>query len=240
VSRSSTRRRGRCWTRWPDAAGSAEYLVPGLLEAVHRAGAASIMFRVPGPTTTAPCTSTAATASSSPARFGPYKGGLRFHPSGEPRRHPLPAFEQVSRTPSRVWPSAGGKGGSDFDPKAAATWRSCACCQSFMDRGSTATWVVRPTVPPATIGVAAARSGFLFGSTSASPTASRPACSPARASAWGGAQVRTEATGYGLVLFVERCCARGAARSTVSCVGLGARATSPSTRPRRPSSSGPP
>jgi glutamate dehydrogenase (NADP+) len=132
--------------------------------------------------------------------LGPYKGGLRFHPTVTLGMLKFLGFEQIFKNSLTTLPMGGGKGGSDFDPKGKSDAEVMRFCQSFMtelQRTSAPT----PTCRPVTSASAAARSASSSASTSASATSSR-ACSPARASP-GAALIRPEATGYGAVYFAE-------------------------------------
>jgi glutamate dehydrogenase (NADP+) len=112
--------------------------------------------------------------------LGPYKGGLRFHPSVYLGIVKFLGFEQIFKNALTGMPIGGGKGGSDFDPKGRSDGEIMRFCQSFM------TELYRhlgeyTDVPPATSASAPARSATCSASTSASPTATSRACSPARA-----------------------------------------------------------
>ena len=112
--------------------------------------------------------------------IGPYKGGLRFHPSVNLGILKFLAFEQVFKNSLTTLPMGGGKGGSDFDPKGKSDNEVMRFCQSFMTSCS-ATSGPTPTCRRATSAWAAARSASCSGSTRGCATSS-PACSPARAS----------------------------------------------------------
>ena len=134
--------------------------------------------------------------------IGPYKGGLRFHPSVNLGILKFLAFEQVFKNALTTLPMGGGKGGSDFDPKGKSDNEVMRFCQSFMTE----------LLPPHRPGHRRARRRHRRGrprdrlscsaSTSASATSS-PACSRARALKWGGSLIRPEATGYGAVYFAQ-------------------------------------
>ncbi len=106
--------------------------------------------------------------------IGPYKGGLRFHPSVNLGILKFLAFEQVFKNALTTLPMGGGKGGSDFDPKGKTDDEVMRFCQSFMTELS-ATSAPTPTCPPATSAWAAARSATSSASTSGCATSS-PAC----------------------------------------------------------------
>ena len=112
--------------------------------------------------------------------IGPYKGGLRFHPSVNLGILKFLAFEQVFKNSLTTLPMGGGKGGSDFDPKGKSDIEVMRFCQSFM------TELFRhigpdTDVPAGDIGVGGREIGFMFGQYKRL-TNSSPACSPARAS----------------------------------------------------------
>jgi len=100
--------------------------------------------------------------------LGPYKGGLRFHPTVNLGIIKFLGFEQTFKNALTGMPIGGGKGGSDFNPRGRSDAEVMRFCQSFMAN--------IPTCPPATSASAAARSATCSASTSASPTATRPAC----------------------------------------------------------------
>ena len=106
--------------------------------------------------------------------IGPYKGGLRFHPSVNLGILKFLAFEQVFKNSLTTLPMGGGKGGSDFDPKGKSDGEVMRFCQTFM---SELFRHIGPNtdVPAGDIGVGGREIGFLFGSTRSWPTSS-PAC----------------------------------------------------------------
>lgn len=113
--------------------------------------------------------------------LGPYKGGLRFHPSLYLGIVKFLGFEQIFKNALTGMPIGGGKGGSDFDPKGRSDGEVMRFCQSFMTelyRHTAST----PTSPRATSVSAPARSASCSASTSASPIGTSPASSPVRAS----------------------------------------------------------
>ncbi len=109
--------------------------------------------------------------------FGPYKGGLRFHPSVNLGILKFLAFEQVFKNSLTTLPMGGGKGGSDFDPKGKSDNEVMRFCQSFMTELQRH---IGPDtdVPAGDIGVGGREIGFLFGTSACATT---PACSRARA-----------------------------------------------------------
>src|ERR1700694_2491505 len=133
--------------------------------------------------------------------IGPYKGGLRFHPTVNLSILKFLAFEQVFKNALTTLPMGGAKGGSDFDPKGKSDFEVMRFCQAFM---SELFRHIGPNtdIPAGDIGVGAREIGYMFGMykrlrneftgvmTGKGPT-------------WGGSVIRPEATGYGAVYFAE-------------------------------------
>ncbi len=134
--------------------------------------------------------------------IGPYKGGLRFHPSVYLGIIKFLGFEQVFKNALTTTPIGGGKGGSDFDPKGKSDNEVMRFCQSFM---SELFRHIGPDtdVPAGDIGVGGREIGYLFGQYK-KITNSFTGSITGKGLDWGGSLVRTEATGYGLVYFVSR------------------------------------
>ncbi|ETZ23517.1 glutamate dehydrogenase [Pedobacter sp. V48] len=133
--------------------------------------------------------------------IGPYKGGLRFHPSVTLSVLKFLAFEQVFKNSLTGLPMGGGKGGSDFDPKGKSDAEVMKFCQSFM------TELYRHVgadidVPAGDIGVGAREIGFLFGQYKRI-RGEFTGVLTGKGFEWGGSLIRPEATGYGVVYFVE-------------------------------------
>ncbi|MCX7825505.1 MAG: glutamate dehydrogenase, partial [Verrucomicrobiae bacterium] len=131
--------------------------------------------------------------------IGPYKGGLRFHPSVYLGILKFLAFEQVFKNSLTTLPMGGGKGGSDFDPKGKSDLEVMRFCQSFM------TELVRHVgpdidVPAGDIGVGGREIGFLFGQYKRL-TGRFNGVLTGKGLNWGGSLIRPEATGYGAVYF---------------------------------------
>jgi len=133
--------------------------------------------------------------------IGPYKGGLRFHPSVTLGTIKFLGFEQIFKNALTTLPMGGGKGGSDFDPKGKSDAEVMRFCQAFM------TELFRHVgpntdVPAGDIGVGGREIGFLFGQY-------RKLCNrfegvlTGKGINWGGSKIRPEATGYGCVYFAE-------------------------------------
>jgi len=133
--------------------------------------------------------------------IGPYKGGIRFHPTVNLSILKFLAFEQVFKNSLTTLPMGGGKGGSDFDPKGKSDNEVMKFCQSFM------TELFRhigpnTDVPAGDIGVGGREIGYMFGQY-------KRLCNEfsgvltGKGLNWGGSLIRPEATGYGCVYFVE-------------------------------------
>jgi len=133
--------------------------------------------------------------------IGPYKGGLRFHPSVNPSVLKFLAFEQVFKNALTGIPMGGGKGGSDFDPKGKSENEIMKFCQAFM--GELARHINhRLDVPAGDIGVGGREIGYLFGAYKKIKNEFTGVLT-GKGIGWGGSLIRTEATGYGLVYFAE-------------------------------------
>jgi glutamate dehydrogenase (NADP+) len=133
--------------------------------------------------------------------LGPYKGGLRFHPSVNLGLLKFLAFEQVFKNSLTTLPMGGGKGGSDFDPKGRSDAEVMRFCQSFM---SELFRHIGPDidVPAGDIGVGGREIGFLFGQYRRLTHRFNGAIT-GKAVGWGGSNLRPEATGYGAVYFAN-------------------------------------
>jgi len=133
--------------------------------------------------------------------IGPYKGGLRFHPSVNLSILKFLAFEQVLKNSLTTLPMGGGKGGSDFDPKGKSDAEVMRFCQSFMSElfrhiGS------ETDVPAGDIGVGGREIGFLFGQYKKLANRFNGVLT-GKGMNWGGSLIRPEATGYGCVYFAD-------------------------------------
>jgi glutamate dehydrogenase (NADP+) len=133
--------------------------------------------------------------------IGPYKGGLRFHPSVTLGTLKFLAFEQVLKNALTTLPMGGGKGGSDFDPKGKSDEEVMRFCQAFM---SELYRHIGPDtdVPAGDIGVGGREIGFLFGQYKKLRNEFTGVLT-GKGINWSGSRIREEATGYGLVYFVE-------------------------------------
>jgi glutamate dehydrogenase (NADP+) len=134
--------------------------------------------------------------------LGPYKGGLRFHPSVLLGTVKFLGFEQVFKNALTGLPIGGAKGGSDFDPKGRSENEVMRFCQSFM------TEMYRhlgeyTDVPAGDIGVGGREIGYLFGQYKRITNRYESGVLTGKGLGWGGSMVRREATGYGTVFFVE-------------------------------------
>jgi glutamate dehydrogenase (NADP+) len=133
--------------------------------------------------------------------IGPYKGGLRFHPSVTLGTLKFLAFEQVFKNALTTLPMGGAKGGSDFDPKGKTDDEVMRFCQSFMNE--LARHIGPDTdVPAGDIGVGGREIGFLFGQYKKLRNEFNGAFT-GKGINWSGSRIREEATGYGLIYFVE-------------------------------------
>jgi glutamate dehydrogenase (NADP+) len=134
--------------------------------------------------------------------LGPYKGGLRFHPSVNLGIIKFLGFEQIFKNALTGMPIGGGKGGSDFDPKGRSDAEIMRFCQSFMLE------LYRhlgeyTDVPAGDIGVGTREIGYLFGQYKRITNRYESGVLTGKGLTWGGARVRTEATGYGVAFFAE-------------------------------------
>ena len=133
--------------------------------------------------------------------IGPYKGGLRFHPTVNASILKFLAFEQVFKNSLTTLPMGGGKGGSDFDPKGKSDNEIMRFCHAFM------TELYRhighnTDVPAGDIGVGAREIGFMFGMYKKLNNTFTGVLT-GKGQSWGGSLIRPEATGYGTVYFAE-------------------------------------
>ena len=153
--------------------------------------------------------------------LGPYKGGLRFHPSVNLSIVKFLGFEQTFKNALTMMPIGGGKGGADFDPKGRSDDEIMRFCQSFM------TELYRhlgeyTDVPAGDIGVGTREIGFLFGQYKRITNRYESGVLTGKGLTWGGALVRPEATGYGTSFFAEEMLrARGTSLDGKTCVVSG-------------------
>jgi glutamate dehydrogenase (NADP+) len=152
--------------------------------------------------------------------IGPYKGGLRFHPSVNLSILKFLGFEQVFKNALTMTPIGGGKGGSDFDPKGKSDAEVMRFCQSFMSElfrhiGAST------DVPAGDIGVGGREIGYLFGQYKRLTNRFEGVLT-GKGLAWGGSLIRPEATGYGQVYFaVEMLKTRGLSLEGQTCLVSG-------------------
>ena len=135
--------------------------------------------------------------------LGPYKGGLRFHPSVNLGIVKFLGFEQIFKNSLTGLPIGGGKGGSDFDPHGRSDGEVMRFCQSFMSE------LYRhigeyTDVPAGDIGVGAREIGFLFGQYKRLTNKYEAGVLTGKGLDWGGSLVRKEATGYGAAIFADQ------------------------------------
>nr|WP_224400595.1 NADP-specific glutamate dehydrogenase [Corynebacterium poyangense] len=130
--------------------------------------------------------------------LGPYKGGLRFHPSVNLGIIKFLGFEQIFKNSLTGLPIGGGKGGSDFDPKGKSDGEVMRFCQSFMTELHRHIGEYRD-VPAGDIGVGGREIGYLFGQYRRLANQHESGVLTGKGLTWGGSLVRTEATGYGTV-----------------------------------------
>jgi len=133
--------------------------------------------------------------------IGPYKGGLRFHPSVNLSIVKFLGFEQILKNSLTGLPIGGGKGGSDFDPKGKSDFEVMRFCQSFMTELSKYIGA-DIDVPAGDIGVGGREIGYMFGMYKRLRN-SYEGVLTGKGLEFGGSLVRTEATGYGLVYFMD-------------------------------------
>ena len=133
--------------------------------------------------------------------IGPYKGGLRFHPTVDLGLLKFLAFEQTFKNALTTLPMGGGKGGADFDPKGKSDAEVMRFCQAFMSElyrhiGADT------DVPAGDIGVGGREIGYLFGQYKRLHNEFTSVLT-GKGLSWGGSLIRPEATGYGLIYFVQ-------------------------------------
>ncbi|MGQ3200150.1 Glu/Leu/Phe/Val dehydrogenase dimerization domain-containing protein, partial [Microbacterium aurantiacum] len=134
--------------------------------------------------------------------LGPFKGGLRFHPSVYLGIVKFLGFEQIFKNALSGLPIGGAKGGSDFNPRGRSAGEVMRFCQSYM------TELYRhlgeyTDVPAGDIGVGQREIGYMFGQYKRITNRYESGTLTGKGLSWGGSQVRTEATGYGTVFFVD-------------------------------------
>ncbi|WP_017940099.1 NADP-specific glutamate dehydrogenase [Zestomonas thermotolerans] len=185
---------------WPFLEANPHYLEAGIVERIVEPERA-ILFRVPWVDDQGRVRVNRGFRVQMSSAIGPYKGGLRFHPSVNLGVLKFLAFEQVFKNSLTSLPMGGGKGGSDFDPKGKSDGEVMRFCQSFMSE------LYRHVgadldVPAGDIGVGAREIGFLFGQYKRLANEFSSVLT-GKGLAYGGSLIRPEATGYGCVYFAE-------------------------------------
>lgn len=187
-------------TLWPFLEAHPHYLNAGLLERLVEPERA-VLFRVSWVDDQGKVQVNRGYRIQMSSAIGPYKGGLRFHPSVDLSVLKFLAFEQVFKNALTSLPMGGGKGGSDFDPKGKSDGEVMRFCQAFMSE------LYRHIgadldVPAGDIGVGAREIGFLFGQYKRLANQFTSVLT-GKGMSYGGSLIRPEATGYGCVYFAE-------------------------------------
>ena len=178
-----------------------EYMEEGLLERIVEPER-QIMFRVPWVDDKGKVQVNRGYRMQFNSAIGPYKGGLRFHPTVNASIIKFLGFEQIFKNSLTGLPIGGGKGGSDFDPKGKSDREVMRFCQSFM--AELCKHIGLDTdVPAGDIGVGAREIGYMYGYYKKIRNANDQGVLTGKGLAYGGSLTRTEATGYGLVYFTE-------------------------------------
>jgi len=153
--------------------------------------------------------------------LGPYKGGIRFHPSVNLGVVKFLSFEQIFKNSLTGLSIGAGKGGADFDPKGRSDGEVMRFCQSFVTE--LYRHVGQQTdVPAGDIGVGRREIGYMFGQYKRITNRSEVGVITGKGPDWGGSQVRTESTGYGVVIFLDRMLKeKGTSLSGMDCVVSG-------------------
>ncbi|MEV5431170.1 NADP-specific glutamate dehydrogenase [Streptomyces sp. NPDC052701] len=185
----------------PVLAARPEYAEPGLVERLCEPER-QIIFRVPWQDDRGRVHVNRGFRVEFNSALGPYKGGLRFHPSVNLGIIKFLGFEQVFKNALTGLGIGGGKGGSDFDPRGRSDAEVMRFCQSFMTElhrhiGE------HTDVPAGDIGVGAREVGYLFGQYRRITNRWEGGVLTGKGAGWGGSLIRPEATGYGNVLFAE-------------------------------------
>ncbi|SDT29404.1 NADP-specific glutamate dehydrogenase [Pseudomonas oryzae] len=185
---------------WPFLQSEPRYLKAGILERIVEPERA-ILFRVPWVDDQGNVRVNRGYRVQMSSAIGPYKGGLRFHPSVNLGVLKFLAFEQVFKNSLTSLPMGGGKGGSDFDPKGKSDGEVMRFCQSFMSE------LYRHIgadldVPAGDIGVGAREIGFMYGQYKRLANEFSSVLT-GKGMSYGGSLIRPEATGYGCVYFAQ-------------------------------------
>src|SRR4029079_3355954 len=185
---------------WPVIERTPRYQAGRILERIVEPERV-VMFRVPGVDDRGDIQVNRGFRIEMSSALGPYKGGLRFHPSVNLGILKFLAFEQVFKNSLTTLPMGGGKGGSDFDPKGKSDGEVMRFCQSFMLE----LWRhIGPDtdVPAGDLGVGGREIGYLFGMYKKLRNEFTGVLT-GKGLDWGGSLVRTEATGYGATYFAQ-------------------------------------
>ncbi len=185
---------------WPFLEANPKYLKSGIIERLVEPERV-IMFRVPWVDDRNQVQVNRGFRVQMNSSIGPYKGGLRFHPSVNLSVLKFLAFEQVFKNSLTTLPMGGGKGGADFDPKGKSDAEVMRFCQSFMTELSRHIGADLD-VPAGDIGVGAREIGFLYGQYKRMRNEFTSVLT-GKGLAYGGSLIRPEATGYGCVYFAE-------------------------------------
>jgi glutamate dehydrogenase (NADP+) len=185
---------------WPFLEANPHYVEAGIVERIVEPERA-ILFRVPWVDDRGQVQVNRGFRVQMSSAIGPYKGGLRFHPSVNLGVLKFLAFEQVFKNSLTSLPMGGGKGGSDFDPKGRSDGEVMRFCQSFMSE------LYRHVgadldVPAGDIGVGAREIGYMFGQYKRLANEFTSVLT-GKGLTYGGSLIRPEATGYGCVYFAE-------------------------------------
>ncbi len=190
---------------WPFLERNPEYREQGLLQRLVEADRI-IQFRVTWIDDEGEVQSNRAWRVQHNAAIGPYKGGMRFHPSVNLSRLKFLAFEQTLKNALTTLPMGGGKGGSDFDPKGKSDGEVMRFCQSLMIELHRHVGA-DTDVPAGDIGVGEREIGFMNGMMK-KLTNNTSAAFTGKGITYGGSQMRPEATGFGTVYFAQEMLAR--------------------------------
>ncbi|WP_341707805.1 NADP-specific glutamate dehydrogenase [Halopseudomonas sp.] len=185
---------------WPFLEANPKYLNSGIIERLIEPERV-IMFRVPWVDDFGQVRVNRGYRVQMNSAIGPYKGGLRFHPSVNLGVLKFLAFEQVFKNALTSLPMGGGKGGADFDPKGKSDGEIMRFCQSFMTELSRH---IGPDldIPAGDIGVGAREIGFMYGQYKRLRNEFTSVLT-GKGISYGGSLIRPEATGYGCVYFAE-------------------------------------
>ncbi|MEY1660640.1 NADP-specific glutamate dehydrogenase [Alcanivorax sp. REN37] len=185
---------------WPDIENREEIFAAGILDRLIEPERV-IQFRVPWVDDQGVVRVNRGYRVQMNSAIGPYKGGIRFHPSVNAGVLKFLAFEQTLKNGLTTLPMGGGKGGADFDPKGKSEGEVMRFCQSFMTELQRH---IGPNldVPAGDIGVGAREVGYMFGQYKRLKNEFTGVLT-GKGLTWGGSLLRPEATGYGLVYFVE-------------------------------------